>query len=538
MLCAKTLKAAKAALIIILGAWATLSAHAAMNISGGADHTPAVYAAETVSTKGLNALVATNTTFTVTAWSDVAFTEDAFYRFDLTGPTGTAAFTGTAIAFTVGGNAATSARVRGQDLVFSSGEDVNPSTLNPATGVRSAGADTTALVLTLDGAHPTGQDPNNANANIEMPSAVRAAKVSIQGAASSGTYKFSLRLRIYDSRSAALSAGPATLYDTSAPIVVVDPTLSASVKETATEDAPLVADVLHNFTKFESGTAGTTSGELAKVTLGLKTMHCSKGATNADGSCKDEKNADWPIFPAGESGDGAIIGLGDVLGEGSLTVLGNHSLVNLMLGSRALTLRDGTRTALEKHTEGDDKGKYKDRSAAVDAHIALNAVGEMALTAHVDAKNTEAIPTGNYTATVVLKPANANAAPVAGVTGAKAGVISTNGTMVHLGYLTGHDGYNQRVIIANRGTVDANYVVSNILTEDGTEASAGKMATGMVHAGSQMVIKTNDLISFDSGMTRAAATISLTAPTSAISVSTTIVNLSDGSTDTSSHMVQ
>ena len=557
MLCAKTLKAAKAALIFILGAWATMSAQAAMNISGGATHTPGVYAAETVSTKAFNDLVATNGTFTVTAWSDVTLGDATrYYRFDLTGATGSAVF-GSGIAaasFNVGatvaangtitgGTAATAlSRARATDLVFEAGGAIGASEVDTTTGVRSAGSATTALVLDLNGAHPTGPDPDTPTNIIAMPDEVRAGRVMVKGAASSGTYKYMLRLRIYENLSDALSAGDSTLYDSEGtPIVVIDPTLTASVKEVATEDAPLIADVLHNFTKFQSGSAGTTSGDLATVTLNLKSVHCSTGANTDDGAgCKNDKAKVWPIFPAGTEGTGAKIGIGHVLGEGSLTVLGDHSLVDLKLGAGTLTLRDGTRTALEKYTEGDNAGMYKDRSLAADAHIALTAPGAMTLTANVGAKNTSTIPPSSYTATVALKPANSDAAPVAGVSGAKAGVISTNGTMVHLGYLTGHDGYNQRVIIANRGTVDAAYMVpaSSILTEDGTMASPGKMATGTVPAGSQMVIKTKDLISFDSGMTRAAATISLTAPTSAISVSTTIVNLGDGSTDTSSHMVQ
>ena len=533
MLCAKTLKAAKAALIIILGAWATLSAHAAMNISGGATHAPAVYAAETVSTTGFNDLVATDTTFTVTAWSDITLTDttDRFYRFDLSGGTGSAVFgSGLAAAsFTLGGAASAAlVRARPTELVFRSGAAITASAVDTTTGVRSAGADTTPLVLNLNGDNPP--DPAN---EIDEASTPRAARVQIQGAASSGTYKYMLRMRIYESLADALTAheGDSVLYDTMpVPIVVIDPTLSASITETATEDDPLIADVLHNFTKFHMGNAGTTSGELAMVELKLTTMHCIDADT-----C-------WPIMPAGDDGDGVVIALGDVLGAASLTVRGDLSLVDLKYGSAALGLRDVAGDALDKFTEGDNAGEYMDRSMAADAHVALTAAGKMALTANVDEDNMSPIMPATYMATVAISPANANAAPIASVSGS-AGVIDTNGTVVHLGYLTGFDGYNQRVIIANRGTVDANYVIGNILTEDGTEASPGAMGSGMVPASSTAVIRVADgdipgMISFDSGRARAAATLSLTAPTSAISVSTTIVNISDGSTDTSNQMVQ
>ena len=544
MLCAKTLKAAKAALIIILGAWATTSAHAVMSLSGGT-HAPAVYAAETVSTKGFNSLVATNTTFMVMARSDVSLptTGTYHYRYDLSGATGLAVF-GSGIQMRIdardtpgeagltAGTPSDPVRAQPTNLVFSDNAAIVRKTPdNPLTTTIDESMNTGNVIqLLLDGAHPLG-GADGTTAQVSQP---RAARVSVRGADSGGaTYKFMLRLRIYGDLASALSGTGPTLYDSGqggTPIIAIDPTLSVEVK--ASDD--LVADVLHNFVKFQSGSQGAISGELATVNLKLKTTHCA--AYNADATCK-AGNGPWPIMPAG-AGDGMVIGLSDVLGSSSLVVLGDHSLVDLMLGTRALTLRDNLAKALETHAEGDNKGQYKDRALAVDSHIAGLTAGSMSLTANVGAKNASPIPPGSYTATVALTPKHADAAPVAGVSAVPAGTIVTNGTMVHLGYLTGHDGYNQRVIIANRGKVDASYVVSNILTEDGTAASAGHAATGTVPAESQVVVSTADMISFDSGMTRAAATLSLTAPTSAISVSTTIVNLGDGSTDTSSHMVQ
>ena len=555
MLCAKTLKAAKAALIIILGAWATLSAHAAMNISGGAMHAPAVYANETVSTKGFNDFVATNTTFTITAWSDVtldAAPTGRYYRFDLSSDDGSAVF-GSGIAAASFGTGTDPAsltvadalvRSRPTELVFrvnaaiaASVPDSNAA--RAAAGGRMATAGTTThLVLNLNGANPTG--PNADNTGVEeKPSQVRAARLQGMGADSRAVYKHRLRLRIYESLADALTAheGDSTLYDSGAtPIVVIDPTLSASIKEIATEDDPLIADVLHNFTKFQMGNAGTMSGDLATVELKLTNTHCV-GYTA--GECN---HTPWPIMPAGADGHGGPVALGDVLDEASLTVRPDHPPVNLKLGAGALMLRDVSGAALKKHEEGDNKGEYIDRSLAVDAHIALTSASAMMLTANVGAKNAAPIMPGSFSATVALSPANGNAASIASVSGG-AGVIDTNGTVVHLGYLTGFDGYNQRVIIANRGTVSANYVIGNILTEDGTVATPGAMGSGTVPGESTAVIRVADgdipgLISFDSGRARAAATLSLTAPTSAISVSTTIVNISDGSTDTSNQMVQ
>ena len=110
------------------------------------------------------------------------------------------------------------------------------------------------------------------------------------------------------------------------------------------------------------------------------------------------------------------------------------------------------------------------------------------------------------------------------------GSIERNGTTVRLPYLTTYEGYNQRLIIVNRGSVAADYELT-FTTEDGTEAAPGHMAEGMVAAGKTLVIPVGDAVTM-TGRSRTSATLAVVAPNHLVDVATTIVNIEDGSTDT------
>ena len=128
-----------------------------------------------------------------------------------------------------------------------------------------------------------------------------------------------------------------------------------------------------------------------------------------------------------------------------------------------------------------------------------------------------------------LKVATAQFAPP-NVAAQDIGSIERNGTTVRLPYLSTADGYNNRLIIVNRGSVAADYTLT-FTTEDGTTATAGHMAEGMVAANSTMVIRVGDAVTLVGG-SRTAATLAVVAPNTLVDVATTIVNLEDGSTDT------
>ncbi len=110
------------------------------------------------------------------------------------------------------------------------------------------------------------------------------------------------------------------------------------------------------------------------------------------------------------------------------------------------------------------------------------------------------------------------------------GKIDRDGTSVDIPYITTFDEYNQRLVLTNKGSRDADYQVE-FRTENGVTATAGTYASGTLPAGEVMVIKMTDLVDLEGG-TRAAGEITINAPSSTITVATTQVNIMDRSTDT------
>ncbi len=143
--------------------------------------------------------------------------------------------------------------------------------------------------------------------------------------------------------------------------------------------------------------------------------------------------------------------------------------------------------------------------------------------------NATPIPAGIYRGTISRNGASGGTTELA--TGV-IGNIRRNGTTVDLTYLTVSEKYDQRLVIVNKGSVDATYTLGSFVTEAGTQAMPKAAASGMVAAGSQAVLPVVDLVEFTGPMTRAAATLSINADVDDIRVVTTQVNLQDGSTDT------
>ena len=152
--------------------------------------------------------------------------------------------------------------------------------------------------------------------------------------------------------------------------------------------------------------------------------------------------------------------------------------------------------------------------------------------------NTSPVPIETYTGTVSITGPSAGADAQDVATGT-IGVINRNGASVEIAYLTVSEKYNQRLIIANRGSAPAMFDLGGFTTEDGTtvELTAEAMAArdaglNMVPANGQLVLRVADILEFSGDRARAAATLSLNARAHHIQVATTQVNLEDGSTDT------
>jgi hypothetical protein len=113
---------------------------------------------------------------------------------------------------------------------------------------------------------------------------------------------------------------------------------------------------------------------------------------------------------------------------------------------------------------------------------------------------------------------------------ATAGEIKYDTTSVEVPYITTYEGYNQRIFIDNRGTTAA-YYSTTFTTENGVTAAAGTAATGTLAAGEVATVKVSDLVTFTGG-SRGTATMEVEAQSSGLKVTSQIVDLGTGVTDT------
>ena len=89
-----------------------------------------------------------------------------------------------------------------------------------------------------------------------------------------------------------------------------------------------------------------------------------------------------------------------------------------------------------------------------------------------------------------------------------AGAIDRNGTTVNITYLSAHEAYNQRLVIVNRGTREADFWMDTFQTEPGTMVM--NEIRGTVAAGSRMIVRVQDhLMINEGGMSRASGTMNL-----------------------------
>jgi hypothetical protein len=142
---------------------------------------------------------------------------------------------------------------------------------------------------------------------------------------------------------------------------------------------------------------------------------------------------------------------------------------------------------------------------------------------------TNSIPAGAYTISATYAPAAAGDLALTWA-GSSLGTVTRNGTTNQINYLTTFTGYNQKVILTNRGSVAGTYTFT-FQTEADTTAVAGTKATGTLAANSVTVIKATDLVTL-TGKSRASATFTAVLASGNVGVATTQVNLSDGATDT------
>jgi hypothetical protein len=520
MLCAKNLKVVRATLITILAAGGFMSAHAALDLTSegnpGTGHAVVVYAAETISTGSDTAgrryteLMATEGEFIVSATPGLglggADDDDSYFvRFDLVAPDGVAAkFVG------LGGADLTRTGTAASEITAI---DVKPDSVAYAVWRTDELSADNVWSLDLDGDHTA-------------PPLYDAAKVQIGG--SGAGYKVELQMRIYSDVTTALTGTGTPIFTAKKPIVAVDRTVAV----TASAAMPEVADVAAGFKRFTgASTAERENGHLGNINVSVTVKHVFSSTVS------------WDIKSAAT---GLPVGAASTVMKGGEAVIsGNFAVGTFTVGGRGATLKDANGKELERYTEGDNKGKYMNPGDAATATFSVAAAGtandagtklESSQAFVVNVKdNDTAIPVGSYSATTSATSVNDNASAIAKVEDQDVGSIERNGTTVHIGYLTTFAGHNQRLVMVNRGPLNVAYELGEITTEDGTVVTAKPMATGEIMPMSAKVIQVRDLLEFESGTTRAAATLTLTARPADITVSTTLVNTMDRSTDTVTH---
>ncbi|MDE0001085.1 MAG: hypothetical protein OXQ29_00125 [Rhodospirillaceae bacterium] len=153
------------------------------------------------------------------------------------------------------------------------------------------------------------------------------------------------------------------------------------------------------------------------------------------------------------------------------------------------------------------------------------------------ATNMNPIPEGSYSAMAFTKTSATAMGRMVGE--GDLASISHNGASVDIPYLTTSEKHNQRLIVVNRGTRPAAITSIQFTTEDGTEVELmdtvqAAMDAGllMVPAGQSWVARMDETINITGDSRRVAASIAFAATAGHLSVATTQVNVSDGSTDT------
>jgi hypothetical protein len=252
---------------------------------------------------------------------------------------------------------------------------------------------------------------------------------------------------------------------------------------------------------FSGGTAVTSSvaaSFLNFATAGSTQMGSIGFGVNA--SVKDPTGTDITL--------GAILSAATATVEGDLTGIFNGGLTGIAGQIRL--------------------GSDVDGSATVSGSVHAMDVTSAAAAEFVFTPSTSsAIAETSFAATVAM--GGMSSATIASASGT-IGTIVRDGTNVDIPYITTFSDYNQRLIIVNRGSVDAAYTVT-FTPESGVTATAGDAATGTVPSGETMVLSMSDVVTLE-GKTRTAGHVSVVAVNSSIDVATTQVNLSDASTDT------
>lgn len=113
---------------------------------------------------------------------------------------------------------------------------------------------------------------------------------------------------------------------------------------------------------------------------------------------------------------------------------------------------------------------------------------------------------------------------------ASLGLVDRNGVEVNIPSLSTFGEYQQRLTLVNYRDTEVAYAIS-FVTEEGVTATALEQAEGVIGPNQKLVLSTEDIVSLQGG-TRCAANLQARSRQGSLGISTTQVNLADGSTDT------
>jgi len=222
--------------------------------------------------------------------------------------------------------------------------------------------------------------------------------------------------------------------------------------------------------------------------------------------------------------DGVAVVRGDVLSDVKSTFVVSGDFSNALTTGKGVVSVDtqadcaGTATALTVDVTG--------ATATLTNTTVLANATEMWVCLQPDPATTIAA-TDAYTAALT---ADAGTDGTYAVQTGTLGSITRNGTTLEFPFITTFSEYNQRILMTNNSATDTTYSCT-FTTEADTTATAGTAATGTVPGNTTVSFKATDMVTL-TGKSRTAARCTLLSQATNIDAATTIVNLSDKSTDT------
>jgi hypothetical protein len=308
--------------------------------------------------------------------------------------------------------------------------------------------------------------------------------------------------------------------------IIPNAIMTAAALREYSQDPPAsqTATVVDDFMSFANTAAQKHIGTLSTlhVTLaGQGSMTPDPDVVaDLDAQLTSAGDADTPVTLLSQIAD---------LSESMITVNGDFSFVE----RATLALNSvGCGATGDHRTDTDERDAVTERSDSELTRPLSAATAPMLLCLHVDGETV--ITPSTYTATVSYVEVDGNAmAPMSGGE-LPMGVIILDGETVIVPYITTVDGKNQRIIMSNRGTRAARYVIS-FRPETGTEAVDGMYARGEIAAGETLVYHVRDIVTLTGDSRRTAATAHFVAPIGTIDVSSTITNRATGAQSLEDH---